>query len=603
MEASSAQESKAGRPWHSFAAARWPWILLILLTALGYYGSYYRHSLNFRDEGGTVALLAKRLLEGERPFLDVVLGYNVLWFYPVVVLFKLFGVSFVVLRVYCFALATLTAVLGFLTVWKACSARDESAPTPWRGLFAFAVALLPLLVPGMTFKNYMPLLAVANSFALLHVALAPVGSREALWKSVAGGVVLGLTLLIRVDVGLFCTVLWIGLHGLRLLEREAAFPRRLLAGIGSSVLVLLVAAAVHVPVWMDAKRRGFDRQFTAQDSAWVGSLGHALSFRVAAPPKAAPKALAEKAAPVAAEAAVPVPKHSWNREILKRNAWRDFTHAKDAEARALTILTYAPILSLLPLIFLSLVQFALAVYSGLAGDNRRPLGALVVLGGALTTFPQFFFFRPDSPHLSEFSPGFWVAIGSCVMLLGLYRAARSGRSRWITRLFLAFLLLHAVLHLWRMMPDRWTGTIAARKGRTKYFQAENGVNVYVSSREQKGLEPLRKLIQSRSQPGEYLVAYPYHPAINLLADRPTYEKNVYIDNATRSKNWDAEAIARFKKFRPAIIVISEWDINGTDASRFSLWATATKTWVQTHYVYQGTYLEFEVYTRPDSGPT
>jgi hypothetical protein len=42
------------------------------------------------------------------------------------------------------------------------------------------------------------------------------------------------------------------------------------------------------------------------------------------------------------------------------------------------------------------------------------------------------------------------------------------------------------------------------------------------------------------------VAYPYHPAINLLANRRTYEKNVYIDNATRNKNWDADAIARFE---------------------------------------------------------
>src|SRR5205823_6583952 len=71
------------------------WLWLLLLGALCYFGSYYRHGLNFRDEGGTEALLAKRLLEGERPFLDLVLGYNLLWFYPIVGLFKLFGVNFV----------------------------------------------------------------------------------------------------------------------------------------------------------------------------------------------------------------------------------------------------------------------------------------------------------------------------------------------------------------------------------------------------------------------------------------------------------------------------------------------------------------------------
>jgi hypothetical protein len=155
--------------FRQLAAQRWPWLVLLIALAIAYYGSYFRHGIEFRDEGGTVALVSKRLLEGETPFIDVVLGYNVLWFYPVVALYKVFGVSFVLLRVYCFALSTLTVVLAFLAVEKA-------GRKPW---LAFLVALLPLLVPGMTFKNYMPLMAVANSLALLHVALAPPHSARA----------------------------------------------------------------------------------------------------------------------------------------------------------------------------------------------------------------------------------------------------------------------------------------------------------------------------------------------------------------------------------------------------------------------------------------
>jgi hypothetical protein len=131
-----------------------------------------------------------------------------------------------------------------------------------------------------------------------------------------------------------------------------------------------------------------------------------------------------------------------------------------------------------------------------------------------------------------------------------------------------------------MLPDRWTGTIAARKGRKQLFQAENGVNVYVSKKELAGLEVLLTTIREHSTPADYLVAYPYHPAINLLADRRTYEANVYVDNATRSRNWDAETIRRFKEKRPAVIVISDWDINGTEASRFSVWAARTKRWIE-----------------------
>src|SRR5688572_19141676 len=89
------------------------WLIVLLAIALGYYASYYRYGIGFRDEGQTVAFGAQRLLNGERPFEDVFLGYNVLWFYPVVALYDLFGVSYVLLRGWCFALSTLTAVLGF----------------------------------------------------------------------------------------------------------------------------------------------------------------------------------------------------------------------------------------------------------------------------------------------------------------------------------------------------------------------------------------------------------------------------------------------------------------------------------------------------------
>lgn len=167
-------------------------------------------------------------------------------------------------------------------------------------------------------------------------------------------------------------------------------------------------------------------------------------------------------------------------------------------------------------------------------------------------------------------------------------------------LLLVLLTVHAGFFLSRMLTDRWTGTIDARKGRTQEFHAENGVHVFVSKREKKELEALHEVIRKHSKPGEYLVAYPYHPTINVLADRPTYERNVYVDNATRSRKWDREAIQRIKQYKPAVIAVSDWSINGTEESRFSAWASKTKTWIQTHYIYQGTYLEFEIYTRPEA---
>ena len=189
----SARKRSLAENFRRITSSRLTWLLLLLAVAFCYYGSYYRHGINFRDEGGTVTLLSKRLLEGERPFREVVLGYNVLWFYPVVGLFKLFGVSFVLLRIYCFVLSTVTALLAYLAVLKAFEsrARLHGGRIPaFYPAFAFAVALFPLLVPGMTFKNYIPLLAVANSFCLLHVALEPLNTARFYWKTAIGGVIL-----------------------------------------------------------------------------------------------------------------------------------------------------------------------------------------------------------------------------------------------------------------------------------------------------------------------------------------------------------------------------------------------------------------------------
>ena len=194
---------------------------------------------------------------------------------PVVGLFKLFGVSFVLLRIYCFVLSTVTALLAYLAVLKALESRAQlkgKQIPAFYPAFAFAVALFPLLVPGMTFKNYIPLLAVANSFCLLHVALEPLNTGRFYWKTAIGGVVLGLTFLIRIELGIFFTVLWLGLPILRLFDRAEPWSRKLVAAPVGVALIISCAALMHVPVYLDAQGRGFESEFVGQYSGWIDSL-------------------------------------------------------------------------------------------------------------------------------------------------------------------------------------------------------------------------------------------------------------------------------------------------------------------------------------------
>ena len=88
----------------------------VAIFAAIYYSLYYRSGLNFSGEGGTVAIVALRLLDGQRPIVDTFLGYNVMWFYPVAWLFKLTGPDYTALRLFFFAICTVTGLLAFFIV-------------------------------------------------------------------------------------------------------------------------------------------------------------------------------------------------------------------------------------------------------------------------------------------------------------------------------------------------------------------------------------------------------------------------------------------------------------------------------------------------------
>lgn len=567
-------------------ASRAFWFLLLLVLAVAHFASYWRHGLNFRDEGGTVALVAQRLLAGERPFVDVSLGgYNVLWFWPVVLLFKLTGVSFIALRAYCFALSTIAALLVFWIV-------ERAGRKPW---LAFLVALLAVLVPGMTFKNYMPFLAVANAAALLGYTLAPPDSRERWLRLRLGALLLGATWLIRVDLGIFATALWFG--AVILSSLHAGVRSRMRSVFGGLALLVAVIVAWQIPFLAHARSRGYASPFLAQYTLWPRMMMVEWELHFHSRPAAPAKPLATPA-PAAKEltesvTAAPAKAPAAGRETLRRKGWRDILSAEKPEQRQLAALLYLPLLTLVPLVICAIVSWLRAVSRRDENAASRALAALLVLGAALAVFPQYFFFRPDSPHLSEFSPCFWAAVAAAPLLLG-FRG-------WVGRVFAVVIVLHAGLFLWRMWPDRWAGTIWARDNRQTPFDAENGVRVFVTKREQQSLVEMLKVIRAHSKPGEYLVAYPYHPAINVLANRPTYERDVYVDNATRTSRWEDEAIARIEKFRPAVIVLSEWDVNGTEASRFSAWAPRAKAWIEQNYeaagVFQVSSDKFAVFTR------
>ena len=250
--------------WVRLESALKSWgALVVAVFAIIYYLLYFRSGLNFSGEGGTVALVALRLLEGQRPIVDTFLGYNVMWFYPVSWLFQLVGPDYTALRVYFFGLCAITGVLAFFIVRRVTGS----------GWFSILAALSPVLIPGMIFRNYMAFLAMLNMLVLLqaYVFEQPSKLRQILWM-VAAGISLGLTFLMRIDLGTFFTVITAGLIVLFPFGRRKGFGSSLALAASGAFLALMMFCLTHAPFYLDAVKRGYAEAFSTQYTNWFAMV-------------------------------------------------------------------------------------------------------------------------------------------------------------------------------------------------------------------------------------------------------------------------------------------------------------------------------------------
>lgn len=538
---------------------------LLLLAALIYYALYFRSGFELADEG-SVALLSLRILQGERPFIDLTLGYNVLWFYPITGLFALIGPNFVAMKVWFFALAAVTALAGYFTVKKVTGSR-------W---VALAAGLALVLLPGSPYKTYIPLIIVANMLCMSRLVLDSATTRRLAMNSAIGGAALGLGYLIRIDVAMLLHALWIVLILLHGIGREA------LARWAAAAAALFAAALlIHAPVAAVALSQGFAAPFFAQYSDTFGMFaGPVKDLAQIAPAPLPPPAATEATEPVAAgppQVAIQLARPS-GAVVVDAAKWED---------RAFALLTYAPIASAL------LAGAGMLLPWRSFGMSRRLQLSAIFAVAPLAAYPQFLLFRPDAPHLSEFMPGCLVSL--CV---GAFAFA-TARVLSLRHLGSALLVLHAALYAAWAFEAKFTGTINARTKRNVLFEAENGVSVYLKRREAATYRRIAELVAAHSQPGEYVVCYPYFPGINFMTNRPTYEKFLYIDNLMRPKGWFAETVAEIDHYRPALIITRDWEIHGP-GTEFSVWAADVKQHIAERYRHLETVGHFEIYARPDT---
>ena len=566
--------------------------------AVLYYALYYRSGLNFSGEGGTVAIVAMRLLDGQRPIVDTFLGYNVMWFYPVAGLFQLTGPDYTALRIFFFALCTTTGVLAFFVVRRLTGS----------GWFSVVGALGPVLIPGMIFRNYMAFLAMLNMLALLeaYVFEQPTRRKQILWMA-AAGFALGLTYLIRIDLGAFFTLMTAGLLALYPFGLRRAFaPRLRIAGAGA-ILAVVMFCAMHAPFYLDALRRGYADAFVAQYTSWIGLVRYLATQEIAKPVlnRPAPAAAAEtrpaKAEPTPTPAPRPRDRDVDSDGYLQKRSLADAVQARTLSDRAFALATYLPIAVALLIIIPAGTLLIGALARGDFALRTETLALLVVTGSALTLFPQYFFFRPDTPHLSEFMAPFLVAIACALWLAYRWRDQNpSAKIYW--GLLTLVCLLDIALYFFHAFPKESSGSIAARTKRKFELVAENGVRVWLKQKERDDIAEICRVIKTYTKPADYVVCYPYAPTINFMTNRPSYEYNLYVDNAHNVSGFFKDTLAEVAKYRPAAILIDNRALNQTEDSRFYKWAPDTYDWIKTHYAYAGTFRRQEIYLRPDLYP-
>ena len=590
-----------------------PWRIALLIAAFCYYALYWRSGLVLSGEEGVAAVVAERLNAGQKPIVDTFLGYNVGWFYPLSWIFRAAGPDYLLMRLYFFLLATLSGLASF-------SILSRILRIPWLSVLG---GLIVVLLPGVIGRNAMGLLGLLGMYGIAGLFLLENRKLPSLLlRMAAAGLFIGLSWWIRIDVGFFQTVLFLLTALLFAIKPGEAAARRVLLPL--SAMAFLLAGVVSINGWAiaDAYRGGFGRQLAEQYLIWprmirdgaVQVWKQTLSPHPPPAPTASPDQKAIQAPPTISNGtASPVATASDKPSGETAASYNDTSLKRPSLGSLLREPTWKellfPLVIWLPLpaaILITLWGFLLVLRSVVSGspDTWRKGGTiLVTTGAALVLFPQYFFWRPDMVHLSEFMVPFMIAL-----IVSLTFAVRSWKtSRILGRVCLSMVILAAGTDLALYVVKGWQtdgcGSIAASRRRHLEFSAPNGVRVKLTAEEFARDTLLRDLILSHSRQGEHVVCYPYFPMVNFMTERPSYEYNLYADNAIPSDLFHEQAVRNIEEHHPSVIVIGTGKVNATESSRFPNWASRTYAFIRERYDLSGTGEEIEIYTAKPLEPT
>lgn len=569
-------------------------LAFLFITGFTYFGLYYDNGFSISDEG-SVVLITKRLLEGERPYVDVSLGYGLLWYYPLILLFKITGVHFIAARIFFLALAMVTSLLAFLTI------RRQTC----RWWLATIFALLLVMVPGTLHKSFIPLIVVANMLCLPLLD----HNRHVFGRNgvLAAGLVAAVSYHIRPDLGFCAGVVLTATLAAHTISRLQKWPQRAYQLARLSLFLFVAALVPTLPLILIANRQGFLESYLSilyQPFSYLGYLARAVKSVVI---NTALFFFHTKTASAVSTQTIKFEAATQPGTTLQRMplaaAWEEGPH------RDLSILTYLPILTLAVIVAISCVFMLRRNHQWRSLVGNDTVGILALAGLSYSAFPQFFLFRPDSNHLSQFMPGHMVLVGVC---LGRWllperdpvqktydTVVLTRSSRLLGSIAASILILHTGFYIWFGLHRPETGSIAQARGRNERFVGENGIDVAVNRREKRLFTTVVRIVDENTNQNDVVLCFPYCPGFNVMTNRRTFMRRLYVDDSllVMDPGWQQRMIDQIETEKPALVIIRDWAANGTDISRFQNWATQVMEHIVSEYVMLESVDDFKFYMR------
>ncbi len=544
-------------------------LAFLVLAGFAYYSQYYDCSFNTGDDG-SLMLITMRLLEGERPYRDLQLGYGLLWYYPLILLFKITGVSFIVARIYLLSLAVAASLIAYLAVRRHTRIR----------MLAINVGLLVLALPGMLDHVYMALAVVASMLAVGAIDL----DRRTLdgRRIFAAAAVAAVAWHIRPELGLGAALVLVAtLIAHAISHPPVRWPRHL------ARLFALTAGGTllpTLPLVLIAASQGFLERFLSYN-LWP------FRYLAQLPALARSAAMAEDGAEAEAEAQAAADGAEQAGTLLARIPLA--TIWEGGPLRLFATLTYLPLVALAIVALIVCFRMHRRRLRNLPAVANGTAGVLALAGIAFSAFPQFFLFRPDPGHLSFFMPGYIVLAAVCFGRWVLRAPADAGgsageagsRLHRLGRVALGGLIvIHLGLYFLLGLNQPTAGSMVAMcRGRTERFLGKNGLDIAVTPFERFMFQKVAHTVEEFSDEGDALLCFPFGPGWNVITGRRAFTRALYFDDSL-SPSWQPIMIAQIEKQRPPVIIVDDWPINRTEISRFKNWARLVMEHIHTEYV-------------------